>query len=110
MGDQRGSNSRVTGFADADDLMAEKKLVIVMHQPSKKSEAAPNEDAEDHDIFAEKAIAHPAYDRRCKHISKKERAGQQADFGVAHQKFFFYVGLHRKEYIAVNVIQDIQSG
>ena len=110
IGDQRGSNGRVTGFTDADDGMAQKQLVIVMHQPGKKGEAAPDENAEDHDVFAGKAVAHPAHDRRGKHISKKKSAGQQADFGVAYQKFFFYIGLHREEHIAINVIQDIQSG
>ena len=89
IGNQRGSNGRVTGFTNADNGVTEKKLVIVMHEPGKKSEAAPDEDAEDHNVFAGKAVAHPAHDRRGKHISKEEGAREQADLGVADQKFFF---------------------
>src|SRR6185437_5874752 len=107
---QRWSNGCITGFTNPDDGVTKKKLAIVMHKPCKKGEAAPDKNAEDHDVFAGKAVAHPADDRRGKHISKEESAGKQADLGIAHQKFFFHVGLHRKEHIAVNVIQDIQSG
>jgi len=81
-----------------------------MHEPGEKGEATPDKDAEDHDVFAGKAVAHPADERRGKHIGEEESAGEQADLGVAHQKFFFHVRLHREEHIAVNVIEDVQSG
>ncbi len=90
--------------------MTKKKLVIVMHEPCKKSEAAPDKDAEDHNVFAGKTVAHPTHDRRGKHIREEKGAGQQANFCVTHHKLFFHVRLHRKEHVAVNVIQDVQSG
>ena len=82
IGDERGSNGGITGFANADDGVTEEQLVVVMHEPGKKGEAAPDKDAEDHDVFAGKAVTHPADHRRGKHVSKEECAGQHADFGV----------------------------
>src|SRR5690349_12277449 len=81
-----------------------------MNEPGKKGEAAPDHDAENHDVFAGEAVTHPADQRRSKHIGEEKSAGQDADFGVTHQKFFFHVRLHGKEHIAVNVIENVQSG
>src|SRR5689334_21753044 len=110
VGNQGRRYGGIAGFTNSNNGVAEEQLVVVMHEPGKESKTAPDHNAEDNNIFAGKTVSHPADQWSGKHIGKKERTGKDADLVVAHQEFFFYVGLHRKEHVAVNIVKDVQSG
>src|SRR5512146_1090423 len=59
-GNQRGSDSGVAGLANADDGVTEQKLPVVIGKPGEDGEAAPDDNAEHHNVLAAKHVPQPS--------------------------------------------------
>src|SRR5215469_11929552 len=110
IGDKRGSDGGVAGFANSYEDVAHHQFVEGVGDCGEKSEAAPDHDADGANVPAAVAVAEVADKRGGAHVEPEEGGGEQADLCVADFEFARNQVLDGPEDGTVNVIEDVESG
>ena len=71
---------------------------------------APENRAQHDDQLARIAIRQRPHKRRGDHVKAQKRAGEISDLRLAEMKFILHQRLHRKQHIAIRIIQQIERG
>src|SRR5579864_3046115 len=104
------SNCDEGGLADADQSVSDKQFAISVSDGGKQGEPTPENCSQHDDQLARIAVSEWADERRCHHVAQQKCAGQVSDLGFTDMEFVLHQRLHRKEHIAVCVVEQIQCG
>src|SRR5690349_1758835 len=76
-----------SGFANADQSVADQQFSISMSNGGEQGEAAPENCAKNDNQFTRIAVCQRAYERRGQGVAHQEGAGQVTDLGFADVEF-----------------------
>ena len=102
---KRGRNRDEGCFADTYKGVPDQQFGISMRNRREQGEAAPENGAQHDDEFARIPVGKRPHERRGNHVEGEECAGQIPDLGIGHVKFVLHQGLHRKQHVAIHVVQ-----
>ena len=108
IGDESRRNGYERRLTDTDQGVPNQQLGVVMGESGQQREPAPEDCSQHDDQLARIAVRQRADEWRGDHVEAQEGAGEIADLGLGQVKFVLHQRLYREQYVAVDIVQQVQ--